>query len=200
MPTSSIDTFSAIAFDFDGTLVDTLHLHYKAYRLVFESMDLTLSKHDFHSNIGGKATDAIPLFLGGRTSILSVSEIHKRKKAIIADLFINAPLTVLPTARFLPLFAGRLPLALVSSGSRPGILQLLARLGWMEYFNVIVTGEDTPKSKPNPMPYLLAAEKLGISPSHIAAFEDTDAGLISARSAGMIAFDVSGIGNSPELP
>jgi beta-phosphoglucomutase len=183
--------FRGIAFDFDGTLVDTLHLHYEAYRQVFDFMGLTLSEEQFLSNIGGKATEAIPLFLAGRRASLAVEEIHQRKKMVVADLFLDAPLHVLPAANFLPLLAGRLPLALVSSGSRPGIEQLLNRLGWFDYFKVIVTGEDTTLSKPSPMPYLLAAEKLGLDPADIAAFEDTVAGIESAKSAGMSVFDVS---------
>lgn len=184
--------FHAIAFDFDGTLVDTLHLHYEAYRQVFDLIGLSLSEEQFYSNIGGKATEAIPLFLAGREAPLTVEEIHQRKKTVIAGLFRDAPLHVLPAANFLPLLAGHLPLALVSSGSRPGIEQLLGRLGWFDIFKVIVTGEDTPLSKPSPLPYLHAAKKLGIDPARIAAFEDTSAGIESAKSAGMSVFDVSG--------
>ena len=178
-------------------MVDTLGSHYEAYRVVFESLGINLLPEEFYSNLGGKATEAIPLFLGGRQSPISIQEIHTQKKEIIADLFTNGTTRILPTAGFLPLFHGRVPLALVSSGAREGIELLLKRLGWTKYFDVIVTGEDTPKSKPDPMPYLLAAEKLGIAPNHIAAFEDTTAGLESARRAGMTVYDVgSNIGTS----
>ena len=183
--------FRALAFDFDGTLVDTLSLHYEAYRIVFENMDLSLTEEQFFSNIGGKATEAIPLFLGGRSAPFPVSEIHARKKREIERLFETAPLRIFPTARLLGMFAGRVPMALVSSGSRPGILQLLERLGWSQTFDVIVTGEDTPSSKPDPAPYLLAAELIGVSPEEMAAFEDTSAGIESARKSGMAVFDVS---------
>src|SRR5579871_1489450 len=107
--------FQAIAFDFDGTLVDTLHLHYEAYRRVFETMDLSLTAEDFYLNLGGKALEAIPLFLRGRPAKWTIEEIHLRKKEAIAELFETAPLRILPAARFLPLFAGQLPTALVSS-------------------------------------------------------------------------------------
>lgn len=181
----------AIAFDFDGTLVDTLHLHYKAYQQVFSEMDIELTSQDFFSNIGGKATEAIPLFLRGRDTPLSIKQIHDRKKQVIVGMFQTAEITILPTASLLPLFHGKLPLALVSSGSRHGIELLLDRLAWKPYFEVIVTGEDTAKSKPDPAPYLLAASTLGVDPACFAAFEDTTAGLDSARRAGMVAFDVS---------
>lgn len=183
--------FKAFAFDFDGTLVDTLYLHFDAYRIVFGEMGLTLTEEQFFPNIGGNAMEAIPLFLGGRSAPLSVNEIHLRKKQVIERLFESAPLRIFPAAHLLGMFAGRTPMALVSSGSRPGILQLLQRLGWHRTFDVIVTGEDTPSSKPDPAPYLLAAQLLGVLPSEMAAFEDTAAGIKSAKRAGMAVFNVS---------
>lgn len=190
--------FQALAFDFDGTLVDTLHLHYEAYRRVFEEMNLELTPNEFYSNIGGKAAEAIPLFLAGREAPWSVAEIHARKKEWVKRMFESEPLHLLPTSGLLPLFVGRIPLALVSSGSRPGILQILQRLGWARFFDAIVTGEDTTCSKPDPAPYLLASRLLGVVPSRMAAFEDTAAGLASARNAGFVVFDVSP--NSLALP
>ncbi|MGC4016772.1 MAG: HAD family phosphatase [Luteolibacter sp.] len=187
--------FSAYAFDFDGTLVDTMGLHFEAYRRVFEEAGLELTREDFFDNIGGKASETIPLFLRGRPCALTVPELHARKKKQVADLFREADLTVLPSARLLPVLSQLAPLALVSSGSRPGIEQLLDRLGWRSYFKVIVTGEDTERSKPDPMPYLLAADLLGVLPAEMLAFEDTVAGWDSARAAGMTVFLVEG--NSP---
>lgn len=191
--------FQAIAFDFDGTLIDTLPLHFEAYRKVFESVNLELTFDDFYQNIGGKAAETIPLFLRGRHTTLTIEEIHSRKKDEIATLFQHASLKILPTARMLPLIVGQLPLALVSAGSKPGILQLLERLNWLNFFDVIITGEDTLKSKPDPAPYLLAAKRLGIEPGSIAVFEDTSSGLQSAKAAGMSIFDVSA-NNFPPCP
>lgn len=183
--------FQAVAFDFDGTLVDTLHFHYEAYRVVFKQMNLELDPETFYSNIGGKATEAIPLFIGDRKANLEISEIHTRKKDIIKGMFATEPIRVLPAFGLVSIFSGKLPLALVSSGSRSGILQILKRLGWSDMFDVIVTGEDTDTSKPDPAPYLLASRKLGIAPENMVAFEDTLAGIASAKNAGYSVFDVS---------
>jgi beta-phosphoglucomutase len=190
---ANMDKFSAIAFDFDGTLVDTMPLHFEAYRRVFATIGISLSSEDFYNNIGGKASETIPLFLAGRESSLSVAEIHKKKKDTFAQLLDTTPPRVLPTARLLPIFYKVSPMALVSAGSRPGIMQILDKLGWTSIFDVIVTGEDCKKSKPDPEPYLVAARKLCVDTTGMLAFEDTVAGLDSAKAAGMVVINVSQI-------
>jgi len=81
-------------------------------------------------------------------------------------------------------------MALASSGSRPGIEVILERFGWQRYFAAVITGEDTPHGKPAPDCFLLAADKLAVSPAACLVFEDTDAGLQAAANAGMKAIDV----------
>lgn len=191
---SLIDTadppIAAAIFDFDGTLVDTMPLHFEAYRRVLADAGVELSHEDFYGSIGGNARETIPLFLRGRPCRLSTEEIHLRKKQLMQTLLSeNAP-PVLEAAKLLPVLHGRMPLALASSGSRLGIEMILARLSWRHYFAAIVTGEDAVRGKPAPDLFLLAAEKLGVPPETCIVFEDTDAGMAAAQAAGMRAFDV----------
>jgi beta-phosphoglucomutase-like phosphatase (HAD superfamily) len=181
---------AAAIFDFDGTLVDTMPLHFEAYRQVLAEVGIELSEADFYENIGGNARETIPKFLRGRECPLTVAEIHARKKEAVNQIFRKSDILVLESAKLLPLFAGRVPMALVSSGSRPGIEIVLARLDWRRYFSVVVTGEDAPRGKPAPDLFLLAAEKLAVPPAGCMAFEDTPAGLEAAAAAGMRVFDV----------
>jgi len=190
-------SIDAIIFDFDGTLVDTMPLHYEAYRQTFAEIDLELSREEFFANIGGNARETIPKLLAGRTTSVDVRQIHARKKEIVAQLLLEGPVKALQTAELLEAFFGRLPLALASSGSRVGIEIILRRLGWQHYFPVVVTGEDVPRGKPAPDLFLMAAHKLAVAPSACLVFEDTDAGVSAARAAGMRVYDVRG--ESPEL-
>jgi HAD superfamily hydrolase (TIGR01509 family) len=193
-PTNSSDVVSpgiaAALFDFDGTLVDTMPLHYQAYREVLAEVDIELTPEDFYGNIGGNARESIPKFLRGRSCTLSTADIHARKKQRIGELLATGEIPVLETAKLLEVFSGRLTMGLVSSGSRPGIDVVLDRLNWRRHFAAIVTGEDTVHGKPAPDLFLLGAERLGIKPELCIAFEDTDAGVASARNAGMRVFDV----------
>lgn len=180
----------AIIFDFDGTLVDTMTLHYEAYRRAFAEMGLDLSWPDFAAHIGGTGRETIPRFLGGRAAPWSVDAIHRRKRDLFADLLATVEVAVLPTARLLPLFSGRTPLAIASSGSRQGIESILRRLGWQDYFAALVTGEDVARGKPAPDAFLLAAARLEVPPGDCLVFEDTDDGVAAALAAGMSVIDV----------
>ncbi len=185
-------TFIAAIFDFDGTLVDTMPIHYEAYRRVLADAGIDLSPADFYGSVGGKAAETIPRFLRGRPCSLSVPEIHSRKKAVVRELLLHGPIPVLETAKLLSFLRGQFRLALVSSGSRPGIDIVLARLGWTRTFETVITGEDCRSGKPDPEPFLLAAERLGVDPGACLVFEDTDDGVKSALAAGMEVFDVRG--------
>ncbi|MCK6549739.1 HAD family phosphatase [Myxococcota bacterium] len=180
----------AAIFDFDGTLVDTMPLHYEAYRQVFAELSIELTPDDFYGNVGGKAKETIPRFLRGRPCAVGVEELHARKKARLEVILDDVEIPVLETAKLVPVFASMTKVALASSGSRPGIEKILARLGWSSWFGAIVTGEDAPRGKPAPDLFVLAASRLGVDPRHCIAFEDTDDGCASARAAGMTVFDV----------
>jgi len=193
-------SIQALIFDFDGTLVDTMPLHFEAYRRVLAEVDIELSAADFYGSIGGNARETIPKFLRGRPCRLSSEEIHARKKAVVSELFQTRPIPVLETAQLLELFAGRFKTALASSGSRAGIEQVLRRLGWMEYFDAIVAGEDVSQGKPAPDLFLLAARKLSVEPHACLVFEDTEAGVAGARHAGMRVFDVRATTPSSRVP
>jgi len=183
-------TTSAVIFDFDGTLVDTMPVHYEAYRQAFAAAGIDLSREDFFGSIGGNARETIPKMLRGRSCSLSIAELHANKKRLVNDLFASGPIQILETAKLLEVFAGRLPMALASSGSRAGIEILLARFGWQKHFKAVICGEDALHGKPAPDLFLLAAERLGVRPAECIVFEDTDAGVAAAVNAGMRPFDV----------
>lgn len=190
------EIIEAGVFDFDGTLVDTLSLHYQAYRLVFAEVGLQLTEQQFYSNIGGTALDVIPRLVGGRRCPVSASTLHTRKLAYFPRVLDGASLELLPSSGLLPVLHGNVPLAVATSGARDGFERLLAHLGWEHYFAATVTGDDVEYGKPHPEPYLLAASRLGVEPRGCLAFEDTEDGLSSARAAGMLVVDVRPWGRS----
>jgi HAD superfamily hydrolase (TIGR01509 family) len=178
-------------FDFDGTLVDTMPLHYEAYRRAFaECCQADLAEGQFLAAVGGTAREVLPRLLEEVGSTASPSVVHNRKKQHLRELLDTADIPVLETAKLLPVLGPHLRMGLATSGSREGIELMLDRLNWAGWFDVVITGEDVVEGKPAPDAFRQAATGLGVPPERCLAFEDTDAGVAAARSAGMQVFDV----------
>jgi beta-phosphoglucomutase-like phosphatase (HAD superfamily) len=186
----AIRPYHGVLFDFDGTLVDTMPLHYEAYRRVFAEMQLELTPEDFYRNIGGLAVETIPKFLRGRPAPFGIDQIHRMKKNVLRQVLAETELMPLPASYLIGLLEGRVPLAIASSGSRPGIETILKRLGWEKAFQAVVTAEDVRRGKPAPEVFETAAALIGIPPADCLAFEDTDDGISAARAAGCQVIDV----------
>ncbi len=179
-------------FDLDGTLVDSMPLHYEAYRRVFAVLGVDLAREHFMESAAGVASETIPRLLAGRDVAVSTAEIHRRKVEMAASLLRESPPVVLQAANLLDLLEGKVPMAIASSGTRSSVMATLDSLGWAPRFDAIVTGDDVARGKPAPDQFLLAAEQLHVPPSACLVFEDSDAGLVAAKAAKMQTFDIRG--------
>lgn len=180
----------AVLFDLDGTLVDTMPLHFAAYRDVLAEIGVVIDFPTFMAASGGAARETIPKLLRGMHTNVSVEEIHRRKVARAAELFIPSSLLPLPCSMLLPLLSGVFPLALVSSGSRKSVETTLSVMGWGHFFRVVITGDEVRRSKPDPEGYLMGASQLGVNAAQCLVFEDMEDGVVAARAAGMQVFDI----------
>ena len=164
-----ISRWDALLFDLDGTLVDTMPLHYRAYADVLAARGLSLSHADFLTEVGAPAREAIPRFVragGGRDcSAEEAAAIHADKKAAFAGVLATARLAPLRAAELLDAAGPDMPVALVSSGNRAGVTAILQAMGWADRFRLVVTGDDVTHGKPHPEPYLRAAPALGVPPA-----------------------------------
>lgn len=184
---------NAAIFDFDGTLVDTMPLHYEAYRTTLAASGIELTHDDYYGNVGGTWREAIPKFLRGRACDLTHAEIHERKQRAVLAVMRTTEIPRLAAASLLPLLHGRVPMAIASSGSRATIELIVERLGWRDYFRAIVTAEDVARGKPAPDLFVLAAQRLGMHAQQCIVFEDTDDGIAAAIAARMTPYDVRGV-------
>ena len=192
-----IGKYAALLFDLDGTLVDTMPLHYRAYAEVFAQRGLQLSEADFMARIGEPAVRAIPRFLeiAGITAATAedVQVIHSQKKRIFRRSLAFIRPVPLPAVALLDAARGRKKLGLVSSGNREGVMAVVSAMGWETVFDIIISGDEVSRGKPEPEPYLVAAKSLGVSPRECLVLEDTEAGLASGAAAGMSVLDVTGM-------
>lgn len=92
---------------------------------------------------------------------------------------------------------GKLKMAVASGGIRPVIMAQLEHVGCADWFDAIVTAEDTVLHKPDPDVFLEAARRLQVSPANCRVYEDSDLGIEAARRAGMEWVDVRSTVPSP---
>jgi len=182
---------NAVIFDFDGIIVDSEPMHYRAYQTVLEPLDMGFSWEEYcETYIGYDDRDAFrEVFKVNEKKIGSRDLKHLiAEKAVAFQQLINdGETTPLPGAvELIESIPGRLPIALCSGALKEDISPILERLGIENAFCAVVTAEDTKKSKPDPAPYKLVLEKLGIAnPATAIAIEDTPAGIVSAKGAGL---------------
>ena len=180
----------AIIFDLDGVLVTTDHLHYKAWkRLADELGAFGFSKEDNLRQRGVSRMDSLEVVLEKAPRIYS--EADKIKLAALKNEYYVASLVSIGKGALLPgaiesleyLRKTGLKIALGSASKNAQLI--LEKTGITSYFDALATGHDTTRSKPDPEVFLIAADKLGVSPELCVVVEDADAGVLAAKGAGM---------------
>jgi len=183
---------SAVLFDFDGVIVDSERLHWAAFNKVLEPLGKMISWADYiETYIGFDDRDAFKTVFslrpGSEQAPLGKDEMDGlivKKAAAFQELLAKGGAAALPGAvELIKHLSGRIPIAICSGALREDIVPLIGKLGVADAFDTIVTAEDTPRSKPDPAPYRLTAERLGISNGLV--IEDTPAGIASAQGAGL---------------
>ncbi|MEI6322130.1 MAG: HAD family phosphatase [bacterium] len=176
--------FDAYIFDCDGTLADTMGLHYEAWKLALEPHGAQLAE-DLYYVWGGRPTKEIVESLNEMQGLSMDAEalVHIKEELYFSLLPGVQPIE--EVVRFARSLHGKKPIAVASGGGRKSVHSTLEGLGLMDLFDVIVTSEDYKNGKPAPDPYLVAARRLGVEAGGCLVFEDTETGRQSALAAGM---------------
>ncbi len=181
---------AGLIFDCDGTLADTMPAHYKAWRAMLDPHGIPFPEPRFYA-MGGMPTASIIRILATEAGVI-VNDVdamvHQKEQAFLTYLNVLEPIT--PVVSIAEAHRGKLPLAVASGGYRDTITRTLDQLAIRDWFNAIVTAEDTPRHKPEPDVFLEAAKRLGVPAVECVVFEDTDIGLEAARRAGCFGVDV----------
>ena len=178
-----------IIFDCDGTLADTMPLHWRAWQVIAARHGFRLPQDRFYALAGVPSRDILKLLSAEQGVALDPLAVAREKEAEYLPLIAQVePInTVVGVARG---HYGKIPLAVASSGTRRSIEQVLAHLGIRSLFKVVITSEDVVNQKPAPDIFLEAARRIGVPPQFCRAYEDTDLGMQAIRAAGMEAVDV----------
>ena len=178
-----------IIFDCDGTLADTMPLHWRAWQVIAARHRLDLPESRFYALGGVPSRDILKMLSVEQGIPIDHLAVAREKEAEYLPLIAQVePInTVVGIARE---HYGKIPLAVASGGTRHIIGQVLEHLGIRSLFQTIVTSEDVVHQKPAPDIFLEAARRIGVPPEQCRAYEDTDLGLQAIRAAGMEAVDV----------
>ncbi len=181
---------SALIFDCDGTLADTMPIHYRAWTALLRPRGIPFPEDRFYA-LGGMPTAQIIRLLAGECGV-AVPDVEamvwEKERMFLAELHGVTPIT--PVVQIAESFRNRLPMAVASGGYREVVGKTLDIINVREWFGAVVCAEDTPRHKPEPDVFLEAANRLAISAETCVVFEDTDIGLEAARRAGMYGVDV----------
>ena len=179
----------ALIFDVDGTLADSMPLHWEAWQALIRRHHFQFSEERFYALGGVPSRDIIKAINCEQGLALDPLEVAREKELeYLARLDRVAP--IVPIVNIAREHHGKVPLAIATGGSRRVVQQVLDHLRLRFLFDAVVTNEDVTRQKPAPDIFLEAARRLGVPAAQCRAFEDTDLGLQAIRAAGMDAVDV----------
>lgn len=181
--------YGGYIFDCDGTLTDSMPVHFLAWKETLDRYQISFTEHRFYS-LGGMPTQKIIELLASEQGIDVDSKLaaEQKEQAFLSRIEMLQPIPdVLKVAE---LCRGNVPIAVASGGYREVILLQLNQLSCTSWFDAVVTAEDTERHKPDPDVFLEAAKRLNVSPASCLVYEDSDLGLRAAAAAGMDAIDV----------
>lgn len=179
-----------LIFDLDGTLADTMPIHFIAWRNAAAKYGIDFTPETFAKLAG------IPLY----PTVEKINEmfglkIDPKEMGDLKEAEFESNMHLTPEIKVVTdlvrKYHGKIPMAVGTGGSRRLSLKTLGIIGLEGYFDILVTSEDVSHFKPNPETFVKCAELMGIAPSDCEVFEDGILGIQAARSAGMMVVDVT---------
>ncbi|MGA8104500.1 MAG: HAD family phosphatase [Candidatus Acidiferrales bacterium] len=179
-----VGSYNAYLFDCDGTIADSMPLHYLAWKTALAEWNCSFDEQLFYAWGGIPVAEIISLLNKRDGLSMPVEGVSSRKE--------NLYLELLPQLKAVPEVVehmeaqhGRIPFAVVSGSTRDSVTASLVSLQLLDRFDALVCAGDYAKGKPDPEAFLLAAAKLGVAPETCLVFEDTALGIQAAKAAGM---------------
>jgi beta-phosphoglucomutase-like phosphatase (HAD superfamily) len=178
-----------LVFDCDGTLADTMPLHWRAWQVITAKYKLHFPQDRFYALGGVPSRDILQMLAREQGVTLDhIAAAHEKENAYLPLMAQVEPIHAvveIAKANF-----GKIPMAVASGGTQPIIVQVLEHLKIRHLFGAVVTSEMVQNQKPAPDIFIEAARRIGVDPKMCRGYEDTDLGMQAIRSAGMDAVDV----------
>ncbi len=178
----------ALIFDHDGTLVDSEQLHFQCWRTIMSQYGITITEAEYIRDHNGIPTlQNAEVFIKAYSLAMSPQDLCEQKQALFAAQSLNTPSPLMATVMKTLETAQKQnhKMAIATGAGKDDVQRSIAAHGLSSYFDAVATRSDVKLGKPAPDVYLLACEQLGVNPNNAFAFEDTAAGISSAKAAGL---------------
>jgi beta-phosphoglucomutase family hydrolase len=176
----------ALIFDLDGTLADTMPVHFWAYKNVLKDYGIEFTPELFATLAGIPAVGTIEKLneiFGTNMNPEKVGQIKEDEY----EKIMHKMKPIRPVVELAKQYHGKLPMAIGTGGYHRLAWKTVEILELNKYFDILVSADDVEHSKPHPETFLKCAEKLGVEPRYCQVFEDGEPGMVAARAAGMMA-------------
>jgi beta-phosphoglucomutase family hydrolase len=183
------ERFKGLIFDCDGTLVDTMPLHYLAWKQAMEAIGISIGEEQFYSFSGMPTVAIIETLARQQNVVCDVPAAAEEKER----LFLENIASLEPIHSVIEIVhreKGRRKMAVASGGWTNVINRSLAAVGLEGMFDAIVGADQVKHGKPSPDIFLRAADRLNLKPEECLVYEDAALGIQAARAAGMEVIDV----------
>jgi beta-phosphoglucomutase family hydrolase len=182
-------SFSAYLFDCDGTIADSMPLHYLAWKKALAEWNCEFDEKIFYEWGGMPVVEIISALNQRHALSMPVETVSRRKESLYFELL--PQLKAVPEVlEHIKATHGQIPFAVVSGSTKESVVASLVSLQLLDRFETLVCAGDYKKSKPDPEAFLLAAARLGVAPERCLVFEDTEMGILAAEAAGMASVKV----------
>lgn len=188
-----------VLWDVDGTLVDTAALHFAAWQRLAEDLNSSFDEAQFAATFGRRNPEIIREIFDPNYTDADVDRLGTQKEDYYRAAARETGIELLPGVRDLlaQLQVAGFKQAIGSSAPRGNLDLLMELTSINQYFEAIVSMEDTTRGKPDPQVFLIAAQKLGIAPEKCVVMEDAPAGVQAAKAAGAKAIGLTFVGHHP---
>ncbi|MDN5324445.1 MAG: beta-phosphoglucomutase [Thermosipho sp. (in: thermotogales)] len=189
----------AVIFDMDGVITDTVPIHFKAWKKMFENHGYNFDFQTYKEKVDGKPRlDGISSVATDASSKELIKMANEKQSYFLEFVEEDPPKVFEDTMNLIKILKNNnIKIAVASSSKNTKFI--LEKIGILDLFETVVTGFDFKKGKPNPEIFLIASERLGIHPKNCVVIEDSIEGIKAGNNAGMKTIGIARHGNEKEL-
>lgn len=173
----------AVIFDMDGTVIDSTESDYLAWKKVFEEYEVDFSYQEYQKVLGAQGSEIVPMYLAPSVRQEALDKKEYYFKALVEERglnFVPGVESLLEAIKDM-----NIKTSLATGAGKDKLTFIFEQVKMKEYFDVVITADDTKTGKPAPDVFLNSARRLNILPSDCVVFEDAENGVKAAKAGGM---------------